>query len=351
MLRVPGEVVSHTADVPIPWLPREMEYPPVVLRHYEGEVNFAGQMLFFTRTAILPDSFKWWLTPNPKNPRARSVSPYFARIPHANIPARTLTGTYFQLDCTGPGHFGHIMTEGISKLWAWDEAKRQIPDLKALYFRRRVKSPADSIEHRLFRQYGICDEDIVAVGEPVRVTSLLSATPMWHNAEPHSVNPEFRAVWDRLAGIAATNVPTYDRIFVSRTDKWWRRSCRNTADVEDLFRAHGFEIVYPEMLDLSVQAAIFRDARVVAGFGGSAMFNVMYARRLETMILLNHEAYTARNEHLYSALLGCDIHYFWSAPDIPHPTHGWSQDAFDSGWEFDFGRNRDDLNQLLKGIS
>ena len=70
--------------------------------------------------------------------------------------------------------------------------------------------------------------------------------------------------------------------------------------------------------------ATFREARVVAGFGGSAMFNLMYAENLEGVILLNQEAYIARNEHLFTSLTGGEVHYFWSRPDVEHPEGGFS---------------------------
>jgi hypothetical protein len=67
-------------------------------------------------------------------------------------------------------------------------------------------------------------------------------------------------------------------------------------------------------------------------------------------VVLNHESYTARNEHLYAAVLGCTEHYFWSPADIAHPTNGWSADAYYSGWEFDFERNLDQLTRLLRSL-
>jgi capsular polysaccharide biosynthesis protein len=144
--------------------------------------------------------------------------------------------------------------------------------------------------------------------------------------------------------------PTYDRIFVSRTSRWKRRRCHNAEDVERFFVAHGFTVVYPETLDLGVQAGIFANATVIAGFGGSALFNMMYAKKLQTLIVLSHEAYTARNEHLFSSVRDVEVHYFWSPPDIPHPPDGWSQDAFYSGWNFDFARNEDPLRALLTSL-
>jgi hypothetical protein len=76
----------------------------------------------------------------------------------------------------------------------------------------------------------------------------------------------------------------------------------------------------------------------------------MHSKNLKTLILLGHEAYTARNEHLYSSLIGGPVHYFWSRPEVPHPVGGWSQRAFDSDWEFDFARNRKPLEELFDSL-
>jgi capsular polysaccharide biosynthesis protein len=346
-----AEVVSHEAAVPIPWLPKTMPYPPMHLRHYKGRVAFLGSSLVHTEASILPDSFRWHLEPNPRNPKIRSATPEFARIVKTAAPSNILEGDYFHMDPNGVGHFGHFLTESIGRLWAWDEAKQRFPDLKAIY---RIRDPAKAgtrFERRLMMAYGIAAEDIVPVERPVYLTSLVSATTMWHNAVPHYVHPALSEVWERISrNLIDPDAPTYERVFVSRTGQWWRRVCRNIADVEKFFESHGFTIVYPEALDLATQAAIFANTPVIAGFGGSAMFNVMHARHLKTFILLGHEAYTARNEHLYTSLIGGPVHYFWSPPDIAHPVDGWKQAAFDSDWEFDFARNRKPLEELIASL-
>ena len=80
------------------------------------------------------------------------------------------------------------------------------------------------------------------------------------------------------------------------------------------------------------------------------MFNMMFAEKVTTAIVLSHEAYTARNEHLFTSLLDGDVHYFWSPPDIPHPENRWSQEAFYCDWEFDFERNRKPLQELITSL-
>ncbi len=89
--------------------------------------------------------------------------------------------------------------------------------------------------------------------------------------------------------------------------------------MEAFFAEHGFDVVYPELYDLAHQAVIFSAAEVIAGFGGSAMFNAMFNRNQPTVILLSHEAYTARNEHLFSALIGGHAALLLEHPGRPSP--------------------------------
>jgi capsular polysaccharide biosynthesis protein len=147
--------------------------------------------------------------------------------------------------------------------------------------------------------------------------------------------------------MAVTPAEPARRLFVSRSGGFANRACRNQTDVEQYFAAQGFSVFYPEQHTLAEQAGIFGQAEVIAGFAGSAMFNLMFCERLRAMLLLTHEGYDARNEYLIGSVVGADLHYFWSTPDVAHPEGGWSQAGFDSAWAFDFGRNQADLDALL----
>ncbi len=345
-----ADVISHESSVSIEGLPPRIEYPPVRLRHYSGPMTFSGRTLVYTGQSILPDSFRFYRAHRLDHPVTGLVADEFHAIPRTQRAKRNLAGDFYLLDPQWTGHFGHIMTEVVGRLWAWDEAKRQFPDLKALFAVRRGQT-TDAILARLLPAYGIAESDLVAVDEPVRVRSILGATSMWHNQFPHFVHPEIAKVWSRIArSMADPDAPTYDRIFVSRSDSLWARKCHNIGEVEQFFADHGFTVVYPENLDMAVQAAMFQSARVIAGFGSSAMCNLMYAEKVQHLILLCQEAYTARNEYLYASVLGAKMHYFWSAPDIPRDPARYNPKAFVSNWAFDFQRNREPLERVLSEI-
>jgi capsular polysaccharide biosynthesis protein len=364
-------VTSHEASVPIKELPEVLPYPVLRLRHYQGRIAFAGSMLMFGKNTVLPDSFRHPFDRDfSHHRRLTNVSATFARIPSGLQPEDTLAGNYYQLDSRFSGHFGHLTTEVLSRIWGWDRAKELIPDLKVI-LRKHPKAAEPRLERRFFEAYGIAPEDIVWTDRPVYLESVVSASPMWHNAHPYYAHPGMRKVWERLGrALVDPSASAPERIFVSRSGHWERlgagcfrrptdqltaagsadrRHCRNSREVEQFFQSNGFTVVYPEDLDLAQQASIFEGATVIAGFGGSAMFNMMFAKKMTTAIVLSHEAYRARNEHLFTSLLGGDVHYFWSVPDIQDP-EGRSREAFMSDWEFDFERNQKPLDELITSL-
>ena len=344
-----GSITDHPAAPATGAFPTELPYPEAHLRRYDGRVELPGSSVAIHGRSVLPDSFRWHLTGNPVNRGIRTINSRFAH-PKPTEPPAHLAGSYYFFGYNNPGHFGHLMTEGLAKLWGWDEAKRRDPDLRLLCREhpRRPGSVADRLEQVLLPAYGVDPGDIVWAAGPVAVDSLVGATPLWHNAPPYYVHPALSAEWRRLrAGLPDAALPDAPRIFVSRRPGG-NRPCRNTAEVEALFAQHGFEIVRPERHGIPEQAALFAQARVVAGFGGSGMFNLLYAESLETVIVLNQSAYWGRSEHLFAALHGADAHVFWSEPEGGHPEG--SYEAHQAAWEFDVGLHRAALTRLLDSV-
>jgi capsular polysaccharide biosynthesis protein len=344
-----AELHLHSASAPVDNLPTTIEYPTVKLRHYQGALHVVGHCLVHTDSEILPESFPRSFSARLHNPKTRNSSWHFAEVLDGTLPTRHLDGTYYHLDAVNAGHFGHLMTDVVARLWGWQDAKREFPDLKAIFRIRHPNEREPALEKLLFAAAGIPKEDIVWIDEPVTVNSLVGAAPMFHNNVPHFVHPGILEVWGRMTD--ALTDPTvkdrHEKLFVSRRPGRKNRDCLNAAKVEKLFRDHGWHVLYPEDHALSYQATVFSAARMVAGFGGSALFNIMHTKQLERLIILNQEAYTARNEHLYAVLKASEEHYFWSTPQVQHPAGGWSEEAYFSPWLFDFKRNLAELKPLL----
>ena len=324
-----------------------MTSPDLTARLYRGKVAMSSHSLLFTNKVVLPESFRYHQFVSLYNTHQINVNEHFARMPSKHRPAESLDGTYFHVDAPVPGHFGHVMTEVISRLWAWDAAKAAYPDLKAIHRLSASPDRAD-VDRAALRAFGISDADIVSTDRPVFLRSVIGSTPMWHNATPYSVHPDITEVWRRMRSQLVDDVAA-DRspIFVSRPPGIKNRPCRNTLEVEEFFASRGFRILHPENHTLKEQANIFACAEVIAGFGGSGLFNVLFSENLSRLIILSHVGYGALNEYLFASVLGCEVHYLWSIPDKPQPTGGWSLEAYQSGWTFDLGQHRATLEELV----
>lgn len=304
------EAGSRPASPP----PSAYSAPAVPLREYRDAIVAPGQIVVVDRF-VAPDTFRHHLQPRLRNRHLTPQADRFARLRDGSAEPAALPGSFFHLDNEERGHYGHLMTEQVSRLWAWEECKAADPDLKVL-LGASWRPGIQPYEHTIYRAAGIADDDVVLVDGPVRVERLLSAAPLFSN--PAFVHPRITETWrrvgDRLAADAGDG-PRPARLFCSR--RLAKRSCRNAGEVEDRFREEGFAIVYPEDHPIPDQVAMFRSATVVAGFAGSGLFNLALVDHPVHVVLLRSERYTAHNEHLMAALLGHTIESLVSEPEDP----------------------------------
>lgn len=308
--------------------------PPATLRKYHDVTCSPGQVVS-TERVILPDSYRHNQRPRLKNRYTVEVAPRFAQLLDTTEPTR-LEGAYFHLDNELRGHFGHAMTEQVSRLWAWPRAKELVPDLKVLMALNKGRTMR-GWEYTLYGAAGIARDDIVFVDGPVQVETLLSATPML--SMPQYIHPQIARTWLRMSDSLVAEAPERDypkRFFCAR--KTAKRACHNAEEVEALFAEQGFEILYPEEYPIPEQAAMFRNAEVVAGYAGSALFNVCYAPDPTRIVMITSESYTASNEYMMASVLGHDIDLITCRADLDQPDQGWSRQAFEASYTFDHDR-------------
>ena len=309
--------------------------PPAVLRRYDGALC-APHALVVQRGIVTADSFRHhpqkWL----KNDRLSDLDRRHAEEPtwmHDELPV--LEGAWYHLDNEHRGHFGHVLTEQVARLWAWDDALLQEPDLQVLVASNRHRPGVAGWELTLLEAAGIERDRVTVIDAPVRVERLYGATPLF--SMPYYVHPHITQTWDRIGRTLRSEAPERDyprRIFCSRKIK--KRSCHNAREVDAFFADHGFEVVFPEEYSLPEQAALFHEAEVVAGFAGSALFNVMFTDRRKHLISVASETYTPRNEYLISALRGHRLDMSHSRPDENDPK--FHTKRFMSSFTFDFDR-------------
>ncbi len=325
------------------------DVPAMSLREYPDVVCLPGQVAV-SGNLILPDTFR-------HSRRVRMVNQYTHDIAHrfASPKQRTedvprLDGAYFFLDSEFRGHYGHAMTEQLSRLWAWPRAKQAEPGLRALMMVNRWGPELRDFERALYGAAGIAPDDLVLVDGPVRVERLLTATPMF--SQPQYVHPDLVHTYTTVSRALAEQAPKgrYPRrIFCARRGN--HRACRNPEEVEALFARFGFDVVYPERFTLPEQARMFREAEVIAGYAGSAMVSLCLTESAKHVILVSSTSYTAKNEYLIGSVLGHRIDIVWCAAETPMPTDRHSKRAFVSAFTMDTEREGRQLADILSSLT
>lgn len=275
------------------------------LRDYRDVVVRARQIVSDGRV-LLPDTFRHNQAAVLRHRQLVNIADRFV-VPRQRLPEELprLAGTYLHLDDEFRGHFGHLMTETVSRIWSWEEALRLDPDVRVLLTPTPKRPHLVEYELQFYEACGIPRDRITYAEEPVRVERLISGSPMFSLSDfvhPRIVEA-YDAVGDRLAATVTDTERAWPRrFFVSRRGD--KRACENGADVEAVFAEHGFEVVYPEDYTLGEQVLLFRGAEVIGGYAGSGMFQIAFVPEPTHVITVTSESYMPRNEYLIAAVRG-----------------------------------------------
>ena len=322
------------------------EPPEMSVRRYRDAVVLPRQIALLGNL-VLPETFRHNQYPTLTHHGMEDLGRYFADVATPDeLPL--LPGRYFYLDAEWRQHFGHLLTEQLSRLWAWPGLKARFPDLKAVLSLQRGHDRPHPWELEIFSAAGIAPEDLTVIDRPVRVDELFGATPMF--SMPSYVDPRIVDLWNRVGHrLTELEPPSRHRlrVFITRPADSTERPCHNQGEVEDYFRDRGFTVVHPELLPVGEQVSIFRNADVIAGFAGSGMFNLMFRTEPVPVILIRSAAYTAVNEYMISSVRGNTLSVVDGVPDLAHPPGRWSRRAFHAGFRVDFHRVGRDLDRAV----
>ena len=335
----PRSVIRDHGDVSVPRAQPDLAVPALELREYENVLCAPGQLVA-AHNILFAETYRHHLRPRLRSRQVVDVAPRFGTIRLDMSAPERAAGPFFHWDSEFPGHYGHALSEGVSRLWGLQRARESYPELKILAGRRTEVNHVMPFERSLLAAVGVRAEDIFVCDRPVQVDRLLTATPML--SMPEYVSPDIEETWDAVgdaivAGASGQEHPR--RFFCSRRTQ--KRACRNTSEVEALFVSAGFEIVFPEEMTLGDQIAMFRGAEIVAGYAGSALFTLMFCTSPKQVIIVAPESYTATNEYLIGAVRGHSFDVFWSRPDSA---------TFRSSYSFDLQREGRILENHLRAI-
>jgi len=319
--------------------PKPIHVPQLSLRQYNAAYCLPRQVTV-SGNLLLPDTYRHRPEKRLKNKGTTELSPLFAQVQSNLDKATTVEGSVFQFDSEWSGHFGHLMTEQLSRLWAWRQAKSLFPDVRPVIHRNRPTDTVAPWERGLLEAAGIDAGEVLLITGAIRADRVIAATPMF--SQPYYVSPQIEGIWNEVGQGAQTiagDAATPSRIFVSRRRP--ARWCHNRDEVEETFAKAGFTVVYPEDLPFAQQTALFRNAELIAGFAGSAMFTLNMCDVAKRVLLVCSQGYIPHNEYLIAAARGHRLDIFWSVPDTPKVNEKFA---------FDFDREGRHLRRVLNDL-
>jgi capsular polysaccharide biosynthesis protein len=204
------------------------------------------------------------------------VGTVIRRLNDADLPVRRVAARLAVL--YGPGHqtYGHWLVDFLPRLWVLFRCGYDIESLRFL-----VPKDLSDLSRRLLARVGIREEQLVRYAywtEVVEADLLLMPTALRLG---NRISPLFREAttfWTRrLLEAGAARSPWGAKLMLSRGGVQQERTLVNRAVIEAIARERGYAIVRPETLSLIEQAAMFRDARCIAGEYGSALHGSVYA--------------------------------------------------------------------------
>lgn len=178
-------------------------------------------------------------------------------------PCAWLTDTFSQ-------HYFHWVVETLPRLFLWtlvDTGNRPVVLAKKLLRYAYVRQSLEWFRNRNF----IFLED----GQLYRFTKATYLSPM---GKPYQFNAPLLQAFNAFirAALPVRTALPLRKVYINRAGSK-KRIASNGAEVDAVFREHGFEIVHMEDLDLLQQAQLAGSCAVIAGIHGAGLANMIFA--------------------------------------------------------------------------
>lgn len=238
-------------DVGLTVMPGARVYPGNIQTRDATE-HTGGQLLLDHDFQIVPASYS-----------AMDGRPTLPSDVDVHTPAETLAGDYLFLGSIHP-HFGHVMLEGLARVWACDEFISAHPQGRLIVYEPQVPEFALT----LLALAGVDPARLLCLSGPVVVERL--HVPDIAYRSHRWISPRQVATWRGIGDRVAEGARS-ERVYLSRRGAPSRVLVQE-AEIETLFADAGFRIVRPETLTMTDQIRLARQADVIAGCVGSQMY-------------------------------------------------------------------------------
>lgn len=170
-------------------------------------------------------------------------------------------------------HYGHLITESISRYWVLDKYE-YIPVL--MFARGQSDDAKRYLSHEIYERLN-CVGRLHIINDSVLVEELIIPEPAW--IDTSYAYFEMRKAALNLYLKKSENSGRYRRVYLSRSGLE-KREYGYIVDEDELEKKLvllGFEIVHPQYLSFQDQIKIFNESEYVVGLIGSAFHTMLFA--------------------------------------------------------------------------
>jgi capsular polysaccharide biosynthesis protein len=171
-------------------------------------------------------------------------------------------------------HYGHFITEFMSKLWCVDNIQFDRIVIRPFIF-QKGKVVLFEFARQILSIILPPESKIEVLTDSAFFESIVIPSQGWPiNSK---CNISVRPVYSKVNNAFVENVKTSRRIFLTRHQRTSTR-ISNLARIEEIAAQLGFEIINTETMHIADQLRMYANCSVIAGFDGTAMHNCLFAR-------------------------------------------------------------------------
>lgn len=187
-------------------------------------------------------------------------------------------GSVYLADTDHPKVYGHVLLEVFSSFWALDVVGRE-------GVRIATSVQMNDTYRSFFEALGVMSDRVITIKGPTIAEKTYLPSKLIQRRQ--YIDPKVRKVYHQVQRIFAdaSTVQVHEKIYISRSRISGRRLL-NELQVEELFLGLGFSIIHPQDLSAADQVKIFSNACLIAGSGGSAMHNSLFANENSKVLIL-----------------------------------------------------------------
>lgn len=182
-------------------------------------------------------------------------------------------------------HYGHLITEGLSAAWELGNRSYDYYAFHPFIF----GSGITEIVTDALSMVGVERSQIIIIRETTRFDNIIVPVRSWvPNVGAHLT---MNSIFDRIAGPYAREDRQL-KLYLSRREVK-DRAISNEGEIERIFQRSGFLVVHPELIPWREQLILYGAAHTLAGFGGSALHNILFcAYETRLVVLGDHRSPT-----------------------------------------------------------